>query len=95
MTNKVVNNAEHHRFEMDTDDGHRPFIAYSQHSGTIVLTHTEVPEALSGRGIGSLLVRGALGLIRTDGLRVVPQCSFVAAYLQRHPEEQDLLAGPS
>ena len=94
MTNNVVNNAEQHRFELDTGDGHRSFIAYARHGGTVVLIHTEVPEALSGRGIGSQLVRGALELIRADGLRVVPQCSFVAAYMQRHPEEQDLLAGP-
>jgi predicted GNAT family acetyltransferase len=94
MNSKVVDNAERHRFEMDVGDGHRPIIVYELHGEQIVLTHTEVPEALSGRGVGSQLVRGALELIRAGGLRVVPQCAFVAAYIQRHPEEQDLLTDP-
>jgi predicted GNAT family acetyltransferase len=94
MNSKVVDNAEQHQFEMDAGDGHRPFIVYELHGEQIVLTHTEVPEALSGRGVGSQLVRGALELIRAGGLRVVPQCAFVAAYIQRHPEEQDLLTDP-
>jgi predicted GNAT family acetyltransferase len=95
MNSKVVDNAEQQQFEMDAGDGHRPIIAYERHGEQIVLTHTEVPEALSGRGVGSQLVRGALELIRVGGLRVVPQCAFVAAYIQRHPEEQDLLTDPS
>ncbi len=60
--------------------------------GRIALLHTEVPEALSGRGVGSKLVRGVLDALRAEGAKVVPRCEFVAAYMERHPEYRDLLA---
>ena len=50
-----------------------------------MLLHTEVPEALSGQGVGSKLVRGTLDAVRGDGAKVVPRCEFVAAYIERHP----------
>ena len=50
------------------------------------------PPAIEGHGVGSKLVRGALDAARDQGLRVVPQCPFVAAYIKRHPEYEDLLA---
>jgi len=56
----------------------------------VIITHTETPPALRGRGIASELVRGALELIRADGLKVVAGCSFVADYLKQHPEFSDL-----
>jgi len=65
--------------------------AYALHAGKIIFTHTEVPSAYGGRGIGSALVRFALASARTRGLKVVPVCPFVAAYIEKHPEEQDLL----
>jgi hypothetical protein len=68
------------------------FVEYQREDGRIVLTHTEVPEALSGQGVGSTLVRVVLDQLRTDGMRVVSQCQFVTAYVQRHPEYRDLLA---
>jgi predicted GNAT family acetyltransferase len=50
-----------------------------------------VPEAHEGQGIGSALIRFALSSARERGLRVIPICPFFAAYIKRHPEEQDLL----
>lgn len=61
----------------------------------IVLVHTEVAPAVEGRGVGSRLVSAALDDIRARGLRLVPICPFVRAYLGRHPEHGDLLARPS
>jgi predicted GNAT family acetyltransferase len=58
----------------------------------LVLTRTFVPPALRGRGLAELLVRAALHDARAHGRRVVPQCSYVAAFIARHPEFQDLLA---
>ena len=58
----------------------------------IALLHTEVPEALSGRGVGSKLVRGALVALRAEGAKVVARCEFVAAYIGRHPEHRDMVA---
>ncbi len=51
-----------------------------------------MPEALSGQGVGSKLVRGVLDALRAEGAKVVPRCEFVAAYIARHPEYRDLLA---
>jgi predicted GNAT family acetyltransferase len=57
----------------------------------VIITHTETPPSLRGRGIASELVRGALQLIRADGLKVVAACGFVIDYLQKHPEYADLV----
>ena len=57
----------------------------------LVLHHTAVPAALEGRGIAAALVAAALAWARGEGLRVRPLCSYVAAYMRRHPETQDLL----
>jgi predicted GNAT family acetyltransferase len=60
----------------------------------VVLVHTEVPAELSGQGVGSALARGALDRLRAEGggVRVVPVCEFVAAFIKRHPEYRDLVA---
>lgn len=79
------------RFEM-ASGGAVAFIEYRREGNRIVLTHTEVPEALSGQGVGSKLVRGVLDRLRVEGTKVVPRCEFVAAYVERHPEYRDLLA---
>jgi len=57
----------------------------------ITFVHTEVPQALAGQGVGSKLIRGALEMVRAQGLKVVPQCLFVWAYMGKHPEYNDLL----
>jgi uncharacterized protein len=59
----------------------------------VTMTYAEVPSALRGRGIGAVLVKGALALVRERGERLIPQCSFVAHYMRRHPEAHDLVAG--
>jgi hypothetical protein len=80
------------RFEMASGGA----VAFVDHrragDGRIALLHTEVPQALSGQGVGSKLVRGVLDSIRAEGGRAVPRCEFVAAYVARHPEYRDLLA---
>lgn len=58
----------------------------------MIITHTEVPAALEGRGIAAVLVRAAIGDARAEGLKVVPRCSYVAAQFRRHPAWSDLLA---
>jgi len=58
----------------------------------ITLTHTEVPPQARGHGVASRLVQGALEMVRTLGLKVVARCSFVHAYLAKHPEFHDLMA---
>jgi predicted GNAT family acetyltransferase len=82
----VVLNEERSRFELETD-GHTAFVTFTRDGDVVTLVHTEVPEALGGRGVGTALVRGALAYLREHGLGLVPQCPFVRSYLQREPDE--------
>ncbi len=88
--NNVRDNRAEQEFELDVD-GHRAVAAYQREEGRIVFTHTVVPRAIEGRGVASKLIRAALDSARDQGLKVVPQCPFVAAYIQKHPEYRDLL----
>jgi predicted GNAT family acetyltransferase len=85
----VRDNKSAGRFELDVD-GRIAFANYRLAGDRVVITHTETPPALRGRGIASVLVKGALGLIRADGHKVVAGCSFVVDYLDRHPEHADI-----
>lgn len=87
----VRDNRAARRYEL-TVDGMVAFAAYEPSAGAIRFTHTIVPEALGGKGVGSRLIKAALDDVRAQGLKVVPQCSFVAGYIDRHPDYQDLLA---
>jgi len=89
-TDSVRNNKEAGRFEIDLD-GDLAVSNYKVRGDTIYFTHTEVPEALEGRGIGNILARVALDYARANRLRVVPRCKFIAAFIKRHPEYQDLV----
>ena len=90
MPNAVRNNTELNRFEMEI--GNELAVAnYQLSPGTFTIYHTEVPSELEGRGHGSALVQGALDLIRARGLKVVPRCGFVRAFIARHPEYKDLV----
>ncbi|MEW6644383.1 MAG: GNAT family N-acetyltransferase [Pseudomonadota bacterium] len=91
MSADVINNTEKHRFEL-TVEGHTAATYYTLQPGVITFVHTEVPKELGGKGVGSRLVKGALDQVRRDGLKVVPQCPFVRAYIEKHPAEADLLA---
>ena len=88
---EVKDNPAPGRFEMASGDG-TAFVEYRRAGDRIVLLHTEVPEAMSGKGVGFKLVRGTLDVLRSEGMKVVPRCEFVAAYIGRHPECRDLLA---
>lgn len=87
----VTDNRAEHEFELDID-GQRAIAAYQLEGDTIVFTHTLVPKKLEGHGVGSKLIRGALDAARDRGLKVVPQCPFVRAYIVRHAEYHALLA---
>lgn len=86
----VSNNEAESRFELEID-GHLAAAYYRLAPGVVTFTHTEVPSSLSGQGVGSRLAKGALEQVRAKGLKVVAQCPFIAAYIDKHPEFQDLL----
>lgn len=80
----VTDNQAEHRFELATDG--QPAVAMYVLDGDIItFTHTIVPPGAEGHGVGSRLIAGALAEVKQRGLKVVPQCAFVAAYLKRHP----------
>jgi len=85
----VRDNKIQNRFEFDVEGG-LAFANYRLTPSAVIITHTETPRSLRGRGIASELVQGALQLIRADGLKVIAGCGFVVDYLQRHPEFADL-----
>jgi predicted GNAT family acetyltransferase len=85
----VRDNKAKSRFELDVE-GAVAFANYRLAPGAVIITHTETPQNLRGRGIASNLVQGALGLIRADELKVIAGCGFVVDYLQKHPEFADL-----
>jgi predicted GNAT family acetyltransferase len=87
---RVRDNKALSRFELDVDGG-LAFANYRLTRSTVVITHTETPQRLRGRGIASELVQGALQLIRADGLKVIAGCGFVVDYLHKHPEFADLI----
>lgn len=87
----VRNNTALSRYELDAD-GATAFANYRLAPGKVIITHTETPRPLRGRGIASKLVQGALEQIRADGLKVVAGCGFVVDYLEKHPEFADLEA---
>ena len=79
------------RFEAPVGGG-RAVCVYRLHDGVMNLTHTEVPRSSQGHGVAAALVHEALAWARREGHRVRPLCSYVAAYMRRHPETRDLLA---
>ena len=87
----IVDNRARHRFELVVD-GETAIAVYRRDGDRIRFTHTEVPPAIEGRGVGKALVGGALDQVRAQGLRVVPLCPFVRHYIETHPETRDLLA---
>lgn len=92
MSYDIRNNESESQFET-TVDGHTAIAAYDlEDPNRIVFTHTEVPEALSGRGIAGAIVKFGLDHAREQKLTVVPQCAYVAAFVKRHSEYHDLLA---
>lgn len=89
--NRVVERPQTGRFELDFPGG-QAFAIYRSDGDRIVVTHTEVPPAFNGRGLGSQLAEGIFQIARASGRRVAPRCSFVAAWAQRHPDYGDVLA---
>jgi predicted GNAT family acetyltransferase len=87
----VRHNVAASRFEADVD-GELAVSLYRRDGDTLLLTHTEVPWRAQGRGLAAELVRATLAWARAEGLKVRPLCGYVAAYMRRHPETQDLLA---
>ncbi|MEV4213942.1 GNAT family N-acetyltransferase [Micromonospora sp. NPDC049662] len=93
MSTLVEDNPAKNRFEILVDDALAGFTAYLQRGDDVlVFTHTQVDPGFQGKGVGGALIRGTLDQVRDRGGRVVPQCPFVAAFIDKHPEYADLVA---
>ena len=86
----ITNNTEKRQFETIVE-GKMGIIGYSLFPGGIIFDHTEVDEALEGRGIASALAKYALEYAKEQHLQVVPLCPYVNAYIRRHPEYEPLV----
>jgi uncharacterized protein len=88
--NDIVNNKARERYELAVE-GHIAATYYKVEGKIITFVHTEVPPELGGKGIGSKLIRGALDQVRADGFKVIAQCPFVKAFIEKNADYQDLL----
>lgn len=91
MPSPIRDNAARSRFELEAD-GVTVFMNYRLAGNVISLDHTETPVAARGRRLASRLTKGVLDEMRSRGLKIVPRCPFVRAYVERHPEYRDLVA---
>jgi predicted GNAT family acetyltransferase len=88
----VLDNPAELRYEALLDGRLAGFIRYTIDGAVVTLVHTDVAPSFKGRGVGAGLVEGALRDLRDRGRRLVPLCPFVAEYVHRSPEYNDLLA---
>lgn len=86
----ITHNEQTNRFET-TVDGQTGYVSYKDRGDTLVYDHTEVPKSLEGQGVGSALIKHALDYAREHDKKVVPQCPFVASYINKHPDYEDLI----
>jgi len=88
---EVEHDLDRHRFQARVQ-GHLALLDYQIKRKRMVITHTEVPEAIGGRGIAGELTKGALRYARDNKLKVVPACAYAEQFFARHTEYDDLLA---
>ncbi len=88
----ITHNEPAHRFEVYVD-GETAVLLYRREGDTITFIHTRVPNGIGRHGIGSELVRTGLEYAKSHGLKVIPLCPFVAAYIGNHPEYSGLVIG--
>jgi predicted GNAT family acetyltransferase len=86
----VRDNAAANRFELEVE-GEIALADYQRRDGRLIITHVETPPALQGGGVAGRLMDGVVAAARAEGAKIVPVCSYAAAYMRRHKEHADLL----
>lgn len=89
----VADNPAQQRYEIHADGELAGFVTYRERPDALELVHTKVDDRFEGHGLGSKLVSFALDDLRSRGLGLVPTCPFVKAFVERHTEYQELVAG--
>jgi len=90
MSSPVTDNPAAQRFEM-VEDGQTAFADHIRQDGRLVIPHVEAPHALRGTGAAGRLMEGVVAHARAEGVKIVPICSYAAAWLARHREYADLV----
>lgn len=92
---EIQDDQDRSRYQL-TVDGHRAgYVTYARQPGEVAFIHTVIRPAYAGRGLGQRLAAFVLDEARAGGLRVRPQCPYIAAYIERHGSYQDLVADPA
>ena len=89
---RLVDNPARARYELWLGESLAGVLIYSPRPGALALVHTEIEPEFEGQGLGAKLVAGVFDDLRRRGLKLVPLCPFVRSYLERHPEQADLVA---
>ena len=92
MSTHVRDNPRHSRYELVVEDQVVGVAAYRDTGEALVFSHTEIEPSMRGRGLGVILVQGALDAVRREGRSVIPSCWYVDGFINQHPEYRDLLA---
>lgn len=92
MTYQAIHHPMEKKFTVVLDGGYEAIVTYSQHGTTLHLEHSEVPEALRGRGYGSAMVEAVLRAIEQERFKVVPVCSYIKHYMDTHRDWAHLRA---
>jgi predicted GNAT family acetyltransferase len=87
----VQHDPNRHRFFLEVSGGPAELAYHRLDERTVDLVHTQVPDSAAGQGIGGKLARAAFAWARQNGMKVVATCPFVRKWLERHPDEQDLV----
>jgi hypothetical protein len=87
----VIDNTARSRFELE-EAGHVAFADYRRRDSVLVIPHVEAPPALRGTGAAARLMEGVLAIVRERGEKIMPTCSYAAAYMKRHKQHHDLIA---
>ncbi len=91
MDQPIQHDADGHRFTTVVDEV-TAHVEYELAGDVMTLTHTVVPSAIGGRGIAGALVKAAFDHARSQGWKVLPQCSYADSWMQKHPDYSDLRA---
>lgn len=86
----VTQNIEKNRFEIQIEEAFA-IAEYMITGGKLALTHTEVPVAFEGNGIGGVLAKYAFQYAKDNDLKVLPLCPYMSAYVKRHPEVREVV----
>lgn len=92
MKYKAVHQPADNRFIVPLENEHKAIVNYELQGETLRLVYSEVPEALRGKGYGSVMMEAVLKAIEQEGYKITPVCSYIKSFLSKHTKWQHLLA---